>query len=197
MAIFITADSHHRHRRIILLTNRTPFIRETEDGPFYDVELMDETLIANWNSVVGPRDTVWHLGDFCLGKDPSVITCRLNGKIHLILGNHDKPKEWRSQPFVSISSLETIRYNKQKITLCHYGLRTWPGSCRGSLHCYGHSHGRLPGMGRSCDVGVDTNNFFPYNLDDVIKTLLERTPGDGERRDWTAIRDDSESMPPL
>ena len=28
---------------------------------------MNETIIANWNRVVGPEDIVFHLGDFCLG----------------------------------------------------------------------------------------------------------------------------------
>lgn len=28
---------------------------------------MNETIIANWNSVVGPDDIIFHLGDFCLG----------------------------------------------------------------------------------------------------------------------------------
>ena len=28
---------------------------------------MNETLIENWNRVVGQDDIVFHLGDFCLG----------------------------------------------------------------------------------------------------------------------------------
>ena len=28
---------------------------------------MNETMIANWNYVVGMDDDVFHLGDFCLG----------------------------------------------------------------------------------------------------------------------------------
>jgi hypothetical protein len=41
------------------------------------------------------------------------------------------------------------------VILCHYGMRVWPASHHGSVHFYGHSHGRLPGYGRSRDVGVD------------------------------------------
>lgn len=29
--------------------------------------MMNETIISNWNNTVGLDDTVFHLGDFCLG----------------------------------------------------------------------------------------------------------------------------------
>ncbi|KRP89238.1 hypothetical protein AOQ73_26835 [Bradyrhizobium pachyrhizi] len=32
---------------------------------------------------------------------------------------------------------------------------------RGAIHVYGHSHGKLPGNGASCDVGVDRWDFRP------------------------------------
>jgi hypothetical protein len=35
----------------------------------------------------------------------------------------------------------------------------------------GNSHGNLPGVGRQMDVGVDTNNFYPYSLDDIVTRL--------------------------
>ena len=34
---------------------------------------MNETIIANWNSVVGPDDIIFHLGDFCLGDSAEWI----------------------------------------------------------------------------------------------------------------------------
>ena len=47
--------------------------------------------IVHWNSVIGKDDTVFHLGDFCLGgaAEWTKILDRLNGKIYLIMGNHD------------------------------------------------------------------------------------------------------------
>ena len=78
---FFTSDTHFNHANIIRFCNR----------PFKDVEQMNEVMIANWNSVIGKDDTVFHLGDFCLGgaAEWTKILDRLNGKIYLIMGNHD------------------------------------------------------------------------------------------------------------
>ena len=79
--VFFTSDTHFNHTNIIRFCSR----------PFKDVEHMNETLIANWNRVVGPDNIVFHLGDFCLGGSAewTKILKRLNGKIYLIAGNHD------------------------------------------------------------------------------------------------------------
>jgi calcineurin-like phosphoesterase family protein len=80
MSIFWTSDQHYYHRNIISYTNR----------PFSSVEEMNEELIRLHNSVVSPKDTVYHLGDFSLNKTaPKEILHRLNGEHHLIMGNHD------------------------------------------------------------------------------------------------------------
>lgn len=81
--VWFTSDSHFYHANIIKYCNR----------PFASVEEMNEKLIENWNSVVGKDDIVWHLGDFCLGPDqkkhiPELVS-KLNGRINLVLGNHD------------------------------------------------------------------------------------------------------------
>ena len=55
--VFFTSDTHFYHENIIRFCNR----------PFKDVEMMNETIIANWNNTIGQDDIVFHLGDFCLG----------------------------------------------------------------------------------------------------------------------------------
>lgn len=79
---WFTSDTHFGHERILGLCNR----------PFDTVEDMNEGLIDNWNSVVAPEDTVYHLGDVALG--PWVqwddILTRLNGHKVLVVGNHDR-----------------------------------------------------------------------------------------------------------
>ena len=83
MSIFLCSDQHLGHARIIDLCNR----------PFSSVEEMNETIIANHNRLVKPNDTVYFLGDVCMGKlaDSMPLLHRMNGVKLLILGNHDRP----------------------------------------------------------------------------------------------------------
>ena len=77
---YFTSDTHFGHANIIKFCNR----------PFKNVEEMNQKLIENWNSVVGPNDLVFHLGDFAFGGQPlwRYIREQLNGNIILIKGNH-------------------------------------------------------------------------------------------------------------
>lgn len=78
---FVTSDTHFGHTRIIELCDR----------PFRDLDEMNGELTRRWNSVVGPSDTVLHLGDLALGARESSIgmTAALNGRKLIIPGNHD------------------------------------------------------------------------------------------------------------
>ena len=75
------SDTHFGHKNILEY--------EKEHRPFNTVEEMNETIIERWNSVVKPKDLVYHLGDFCFGKSALAIASRLNGRKILVLGNHD------------------------------------------------------------------------------------------------------------
>lgn len=79
---FFTSDTHFGHKNIIRYANR----------PFADVSHMNEAIIANWNALVGPFDTVYHLGDVALGpwEDWDAVLTRLNGYKILVVGNHDR-----------------------------------------------------------------------------------------------------------
>lgn len=75
---------------------------------------MNETLISNWNSVVGPKDIIFHLGD--LTSEWTKILDRLNGKICLILGNHDltslRRERWHGYEFYMLDSCRTRGFRK-------------------------------------------------------------------------------------
>lgn len=74
-----------------------------------------------------------------------------------------------------IDSQVSGRYGKTKIVLCHFALSVWNNAHHGAIHLYGHSHGSLPDRGnRSMDVGVDTNNLYPYHLDEIISIMKNR-----------------------
>ena len=164
--IWFTADTHFGHKMMA-----------TKLRGFKDVEEHDNFLIENWNDKIRPGDMVYHLGDFAFGKKEFIqkVRSRLNGKIHLILGGHDYKNGIHKMGnlFTSISDLKTIRFNHQKITLCHYSMRVWPGSHYNSYHLFGHSHCKLAPFGKSFDVGVDCWDLKPIDIYAVLDKLEE------------------------
>lgn len=83
MTVWFVSDTHFSHKNIIKYCDR----------PFKDIDHMNEALVNNWNEVVMPEDTVFHLGDVALGPiaESLPIIKRLNGYKVLIPGNHDRP----------------------------------------------------------------------------------------------------------
>lgn len=161
---------------------------------------MNDAIIKNWNSVVKPEDTVYHLGDVGMGKRWEIVKCfnDLNGHIHWILGNHDKKaKEWGElkKRFVSISSYKEIRVddpeadyrgNKyQKIVLFHYPIHSWNGMHHGAWMLAGHTHGTfyVPDN-KILDVGMDCWNYTPVSYEQVKNFMKKRkfVPVDGHGR---------------
>jgi calcineurin-like phosphoesterase family protein len=170
--IFFTADTHFFHKNIIEYSYR----------PFSSIEEMNETIIQKWNNKVNKDDLVYHLGDFIFGNITQYrsIRTRLNGKIILIRGDHDKLFD--ATRFVKHTynleanvPLFNFIYDKQPITLCHWCMRVWAKSHYNSWHLYAHSHGNLEPIGKSHDVGVDNNNFEPLSFEE-IKQIMENCP---------------------
>ena len=139
---------------------------------------MDEILIERWNSVVKPNDEVYHLGDLAWGGVSGVIRYvpRLNGKIILIEGNHDRINKDNIKLFKRVHpGYFNLKIDKRTwITLCHYSMRVWYNSHFNTWHLYGHSHGGLPPEGKSWDAGVDANNYTPISLEEVREIMKHR-----------------------
>ena len=139
MSFFFIGDTHFGHSNIIRYDGR----------PFSSVDEMNEALIANWNRVVRDRDTVYHLGDVSMLRPEKTraILDRLNGKICLIRGNHERAAEDKlcRDRFEWIKDYHFLSLNGGiQIALFHYALRVWNKAHHGAWHLYGHSHGRLP-----------------------------------------------------
>lgn len=172
---FYISDTHFSHKNIIQSCKR----------PFADIDEMDEHMIAEWNSVVAQHDILYHLGDFAFGLNDSDrvrnIFSRLHGRKFLVLGNHDVDRDGAIHPTISGLGWEkrpehwmsVSDGDKQKIGLGHYGQRVWHHCHYGSFHFYGHSHGKLPGVERSRDVGVDVADvwFRPRTFAELIKGM--------------------------
>lgn len=185
---FIIADNHFGHKGIIKHCHR-PFVNNAypeTDKRHWDSDAMDEFMINEWNSVVGHNDLVYHLGDIayhCKASKLEKIRARLNGKIQLVPGNHDKealklPHCWTILPQCAEIHLNApgIRTDTDhvKVVLCHYALRVWNGSFKGAWHLYGHSHGTLPDIptALSFDVGVDCVGYKPLSEAEIVAKMV-------------------------
>jgi calcineurin-like phosphoesterase family protein len=144
---------------------------------------MDKTLIENWNSVVKPKDAVWVIGDF-IWRDPMYYLGQLNGNIYCQLGDHYPAKlkhmtQTKNGFFKIIPEVYEIKPNKEyelpSIILCHWAMRTWPKKFYGAWHLFGHSHGALPPLDRSFDVGVDAVGFYPISVAKVKELMEDQT----------------------
>ncbi len=170
-SLFIS-DTHFFHDRIIEFSKR----------PFNNIREMNEQLIENWNEKVGYHDIVYHIGDFALGNVPDdelgAICDSLNGTIHLVPGNHDTLRRieiYNKHQFIIEPPL--LHLKKQRMTLCHFPMRSWFNSHHGEYHLHGHTHGALQeenALMRRKDVGVDANNFYPVSYEEVVAELKER-----------------------
>jgi calcineurin-like phosphoesterase family protein len=168
---FFTADEHYGHRNIIEYCKR----------PFQHVDEMDQALIDRHNEVVKSKDTVVHVGDFSMAHSrrrvENAYIKRLNGNHVFVRGSHDY---WLDHDPIEIDTGPVRDIWEKKISLagenyyivaCHYAMRAWPRSHYGAWQVYGHTHGKMPGVGKQMDVGVDTNNFYPYSLKQIIEIM--------------------------
>ncbi|MFF8801257.1 MULTISPECIES: metallophosphoesterase family protein [unclassified Methylobacterium] len=182
--VLFTSDTHFGHHGAI----------GHSDRPFRDVEEMNRLLVEAWNATVGKRDTVFHLGDFAHKASPETcaeIFSRLNGQKHLIRGNHDR-KRTLELPWESIHERLTVRVGGHKVILDHYPMRSWDSAYHGSLHLFGHVHGKFEGTSQSCDVGVDLWQYRPVTLDEILPRLAANPTRPEERLGPDPEDDDAE-----
>ena len=174
--VYFTSDTHFNHTNIISYCQR----------PFKNVDEMNERIIANWNEVVSEDDIIFHLGDFCLGgaAEWTRLLDRLNGKIYLIMGNHDRKniRQGFKDRFEHVAMQMHIEVGKQRIYLNHYPFLCFEGGYKDVWQLFGHVHTRKTNTGIDAgrlqylyptqyDVGVDNNNFAPVSFEQVKRII--------------------------
>lgn len=173
--IFLTSDLHFGHDRQFLY----------EPRGFSSIQEHDEAIIANWNSVVAPEDTVYVLGDLMLGDNEHGMEClrRLNGNLKIVRGNHDSDTRWAlygTLPNVELLGWASVlKYRKYVFYLSHYhtdvsNLDDNQYLRSHTLNLYGHSHQKerfWHDIPYYFHVGLDSNNNTPVLLDDIIEMM--------------------------
>ena len=178
MEIWVTADQHFGHQSS---TDPKSGIIHFCNRPFDNIKQHDECLLELWNKNVQKNDIVYFVGD--LSFHPDWYLDKLNGKIFFIMGNHDKRQApWYSKyrNVIKVCDRLCTGIGSEYVVFEHFAMRVWPRSHFNSWHCYAHSHGRLPGQGKSMDVGVDSafrvvGDYRPFNWEEV-KDYLTNAP---------------------
>ena len=122
------------------------------------------------------EDEVYHLGDVAHLEHAGLAEtlARLNGRLHLILGNNDRRETMEATGrWETIAEMRELTIGAQRIFLCHYPLREWPNAWRGAWHLFGHVHGKYDKdpHGLSLDVGVDSHAYAPMSLEAIAQRL--------------------------
>ena len=153
--------------------NNTYFIADTHYGcedmlsydnrPYLSISEHDEAVITIHNVAVSNDDDVYFVGD--VGNEDNIeltisIIKQLNGRKHLIVGNHDKKLLSNSDftdLFVEITDYKELILDENLIVLSHYPIAVFNKYYDGSYHLYGHTH-----------------NSFEYNMMNYHKTQMEK-----------------------
>ncbi|WP_185933360.1 metallophosphoesterase [Rhizobium sp. P007] len=174
-AKFYTADLHLGHHGILRHC--------ASSRPFDTVEDMDSAIIAGINERVEKYDVLYVIGDFAICSDPDYVRHlfhEIRGRKILILGNHDLDSKGRISRTIRDLPWDQPPTAAQETTdegcrvfMHHYACRTWSAAHHGSYHLYGHSHGNLPPLGRSRDVGIDCpdTHFAPMTFAEIKESL--------------------------
>lgn len=181
---FLISDTHFGHTNTwekFTLSDGSPL------RPFTSTEEMDETMVDNWNRVVRPQDTVYHLGDVVIARRHLETVKLLNGRKILIRGNHDifKDKDYYEAGFEQIHG---VRVFVDQFILSHIPLHPDCVGERFKRNVHGHLHGNrimidetlissshtqsgsyLQPDPRYLCVCVEQINFTPISFDDVMK----------------------------
>lgn len=173
--IFFTSDLHFGHDRGFLY----------EPRGFSSIKEHDEIVITRWNEVVSPEDDVYILGDLMLNDNDHGVECikRLNGKLHIIYGNHDSDtrKGFYDELGIVHEWADVIKYKKYHFYISHYP--TFTGNLEAeSLHqhainLYGHTHQKsnfyqdIPFM---YHVGLDSHDNRPVLIDDILEEIKKK-----------------------
>jgi calcineurin-like phosphoesterase family protein len=177
---FIISDTHFNHGNILKYVKR----------PFSSVKEMDDEIVLRWNENVSKKDRVFLLGDVMFSRKIDEILTQLNllnGKIIIVLGNHDKTlydfyikgnlnnpnkKIFIASPIFEPKVLIKGFKDYQKVVLCHYPIYSWNAKLHGRLHFYGHVHSNtITDLKNAYNVSSDVLNFTPTTFDEVIKNV--------------------------
>jgi calcineurin-like phosphoesterase family protein len=149
---------------------------------FADTQEMDEHMIDNWNRVVKPGDSVYHLGDVVFGNDKPRWLAenmpRLAGRKRLVFGNHDEPKYFVGAGHFSKTMLWRV-FKEYGLLLTHVPVhpstlseKRFEGGRMVNVH--GHIHTRPSPDGAFFCACVEQIGFTPIHIEDIMERVKDK-----------------------
>jgi calcineurin-like phosphoesterase family protein len=174
---FASSDLHLYHSNILKFVSNIPnYGRVRREFDEDDVSAMNEAIIQRHNSVIGPDDTWYCLGDviFGINKIDNVLP-RLNGKKkYLVIGNHEYRKD---DDFVRYFEYfdrvsESCRFGNVVFTHRPILLGPWEAHLRANVH--GHIHEQVVPDDRYLNISMERIDYTPVSFEQIEKTLKSR-----------------------
>lgn len=172
--LYFISDTHFNHDREFLYKPRG----------FNSLEEMTETIIRNWNDTVTNEDDIYVLGDFFLGNDIDYMQNtlkNLNGKIHLIIGNHDTDRKieiyCNTSNIFDIQYATMIKYNKRLFYLSHFPTLTatlTSNPDHAIINLFGHTHSKdkfFEDRPYMYNVACDAHDCKPVSIEEIINDI--------------------------
>lgn len=172
--IYYVSDLHIGHNNAIRFDNR----------PFADINEMECEIISRWNKKVNSDDDVYILGDifYHYKKDKAEFLQKLNGKLHLIVGNHDYEMLNTGAAldcFETVDNLKRTIDDGRMVIVCHFPITSWNMKHHGAYHVYGHVHSKINEetlfmmkQERAFNAGCMINNYEPCTLEELEKNNM-------------------------
>lgn len=184
--IYYIADCHFGDEQVIQFSHR----------PFDNVSQMDSYMLKHWNRAVKDQDDVYIVGDLVhRASDPGKYLAQLKGRLHLIIGNHDRcilEEKDLHHYFVDIRDYMVIRDGHHRIVLFHYPMLEWDGYYYGSWHVFGHIHNhpsltqeKIKDLPKALNCGADIVGFCPRTFDELVS--INKKDAYRERRPQGAV----------
>lgn len=139
--VFFASDHHFGHANMMNFFKRDGV---TPLRPFKDSDDMDETIIENHNRVVKPNDRVYLLGDLSIARRNLHKVTRLNGRLKLIMGNHDPFVKNQNKDYFDVGIEAVEAFHKfDKFVATHIPVHPSCLSTRWNVNVHGHTHDNL------------------------------------------------------
>ena len=169
--VFFSSDTHFGHSDDIFVVPKRG-ISSIEDH--------NRLVIENWNSVVTSDDEVYHLGDIIVSKTfDSYIECvgKLNGRIHIIKGNHDTKAKLAAisklSNIVDVNESLDLSFGEYDFKVVHRPLKE--EGPKDYICLCGHTHTSDPFQlwdKYGCyNVGLDAHGLKPVLVEEIISNI--------------------------